>query len=103
MQTKLSKVKAAFDVGDYQGALYLAAKFPSLGEQRSDIKRAHESYANYGFYKQLGHDIGDLRMKGVMALADRYGWALPIRHTPAFFRSAVEAKTVPKRCPPSLR
>lgn len=89
METKLSKVKEAFDKHDFKKALALAAKFPDLGEQRTAIKRAHESYHSANFYKQLGHDIPQLRIDGIKALAERYGWEISPAFTPSFFRFAV--------------
>ena len=72
METKLSKLKEAFYLGDYKTALRIASNFPQLGKERDDIKKAHESYANGSFYKQLGFNIADLQEKGVQALVSKY-------------------------------
>lgn len=77
METKLSKVKAAYEAGNYQLALRLAAKFGDLGDQRDAIKSGHECYANAKFYRQLGKDPDALKRAGAAALALRYGWAAP--------------------------
>ena len=74
MPTKLSQVKAAYDAGDLQTALRIAAKFPQLGKHQHAIKLAHESYANGGFYKQLGHDLNNLRENGRNALRERFNF-----------------------------
>lgn len=74
MTTKLAQVKAAFDAGDLQSALRIAAKFPQLGEHKKDITRAHESYNNGHFYQQLGHDLNTLREKGRLAIIARWGF-----------------------------
>ena len=74
METKLSKVKAAFEAGDLQGALRIAAKFHDLGAEKNAIKLAHESYTHGAFYKQLGRDIDALRAAGREALRTRYGF-----------------------------
>ena len=72
METKLSKLKAAFDAGDLQGAIRIAARFPQLGEHRDDIMRAHGAYTNPNFYKQLGYDTEALKEKGRQALIAKY-------------------------------
>ncbi len=74
METKLSKVRAAYESGDLQGALRIAAKFHDLGAERDAILRAHESYANASFYAQLGKAPEQLRAEGAAALARRYGF-----------------------------
>lgn len=74
MQTKLSKVKAAFEAGDLQGALRIAAKFPDLGEQADAIKRAHEAFAHPKFWQSLGYDIEKLKEAGREALRARWGF-----------------------------
>lgn len=72
METKLGKLKKLFYAGDLQGALRIAARFPVLGEEETAIKRAHESFHNERFYKQLGHDISTLREQGRLALVSKY-------------------------------
>ncbi len=74
METKLSKVKAAYEAGDLRGALRIAAKFHDLGKHRKAIMRAHESFTNGHFYEQLGHDLQQLRAAGREALVARYGF-----------------------------
>lgn len=74
METKLSKVKAAFDSGNLREALRIAARFHDLGAHRRAIMRAHESFTNGRFYEQLGHDLEQLRRDGRAALAARYGF-----------------------------
>lgn len=74
METKLSKVKAAYQAGDYQLALRLAAKFADLGDHRDAIKMGHEAYSNGRFYAQLGKDPEALKIAGRDALAARYGF-----------------------------
>ncbi|NGM47967.1 hypothetical protein G5B31_20835, partial [Rhodobacter sp. SGA-6-6] len=54
MTTKLSKLKALAAVGDWQGALRIAARFPSLGDHKAAIVRAHEAFENGHFYRQIG-------------------------------------------------
>lgn len=72
METKLSKLAAAAMAGDWQAALRIAAKFPSLGDERDAIKRAHEAHANPAFYQQIGKDPEALIAAGIAALKRRY-------------------------------
>ena len=73
MQTKLSKLKAAAAIGDWAGALRIAAKFPQLGEHKAEIVRAHECLVNPQFYRQLGRDPEACVAAGIAALRLRYG------------------------------
>lgn len=77
METKLSKVRAAYTAGDYQLALRIAAKFQNLGPHRDAILKAHESYAQGAFYAQLGYDLPALRSAGIAALQQRYSLPQP--------------------------
>lgn len=72
MDTKLSKLKAHADMGDWQGALRIAARFPSLGDHRAQIIRAHEAYLRPSFYRQIGKDPEALIAAGIAALRARY-------------------------------
>ena len=74
MQTKLSKIKEAFEAGDLRSALSMAAKFYDLGEQADAIKRGHEAYANPRFWKSLGYDLDVLIENGRLALIARWGF-----------------------------
>lgn len=71
-ETKLSQLAAAAHKGDWQGALRIAARFQDLGDDRSDIKRAHEAHSNPDFYSQLGHNPAALIAAGIAALKRRY-------------------------------
>lgn len=74
MQTKLAKLKAAARRGDWSAALAIAARFPRLGVEQTDIKRAHECLNGQGrsFYGQLGFDPDALVRTGIDALIRRY-------------------------------
>lgn len=72
MTTKLSKLKALAAVGDWQGALRIAARFPSLGDHKAAIVRAHEAFENGHFYRQIGRDPEVLIAAGIAALRSRY-------------------------------
>ena len=75
IETKLSKLKAAADAGDWPLALRIAARFSDLGEHKAAIKRAHEAHANARFYRSLGKDPEALIADGIAALRARYGIA----------------------------
>lgn len=72
MQTKLSKLKAAAQQGDWQGALRIAARFPQLGTHQAAIKRGHEAFENGRFYEQIGQEPKALVAAGIAALQQRY-------------------------------
>lgn len=72
MTTKLDKLKARAEAGDWKGALAIAARFPELGEHKAAIVRAHEAGHNPGFYRQIGKNPDDLIAGGIAALKARY-------------------------------
>jgi hypothetical protein len=71
-QTKLSKLVAAANAGDWAGALRIAAKFPELGEYKAVIHLAHQCAWNPAFYRQLGRDPETCIADGIAALKARY-------------------------------
>lgn len=73
MQTKLSKVKADMDAGNWGDAILRAAKFGDLGEQKADILKAREALLRPVFQRQIGRDPNALISAGVAALQERYG------------------------------
>jgi len=72
METKLSKVKAAMDAGNWQEAIRLAAKFPQLGDHRGAILDAQMAYSNPRFLLQLKKDPEAVKAAGKAALLARY-------------------------------
>ena len=72
METKLSKLQAAMDAGDWTAALRIAAKFPRLGEHKLAITQAWAALTNRATYEQMGHDVDSLVSAGVVALRSRY-------------------------------
>lgn len=72
MDTKLSKLKAAWHAGDQIGALRIAARFPVLGDAKKAITQAWAAVQNPAFYRQLGHDPEQLVSEGLEAMAARY-------------------------------
>ena len=73
METKLSKLEAAYRSGDHREALRIAAKFPRLGEHKEAITRAWAAIQNPDFYESIGQPPADLIASGVSALQVRYG------------------------------
>lgn len=73
METKLSKVKAAMALGDWEQALKLAAKFPILGAHKLAITKAADAIKHPRFYQQTGRDIPALIEAGKTALIEKYG------------------------------
>lgn len=72
METKLSKVEAAFRSGDHREALRIAARFPRLGEHKEAITRAWAAIQSPAFYAEIGQDPGQLIEAGIDALKARY-------------------------------
>ena len=72
MITKAEQVRQLLRNQKWQEALRIFSRFDDLGEHRSDIKRGHEAYTNERFYKQLGHDIDQLKEAGKIAMINRY-------------------------------
>jgi hypothetical protein len=70
--SKLAKIRDAMAGGDWDGAIRMAARFPALGEQAIDIRRANDALNNPGLYRQLGHDLEEIRQKGIFALKTRF-------------------------------
>jgi hypothetical protein len=70
--SKLAKIRNAMAGGDWDGAIRMAARFPALGEQATDIRRANDAINNPGLYRQLGHDLEEIRQKGISALKTRF-------------------------------
>ena len=72
METKLSQLLNLMQSGNWSAAIRFAAKFPRLGKQRDDIRRANDSIANPKFYRQIKLDPDLLFESGVTALKSRY-------------------------------
>ncbi len=71
-QTKLARLRAAAEQGDWPLALRIVARFPELGEHKAAIIRAHEAHANARFYRSIGRDPEVLIAEGIAALIERY-------------------------------
>jgi hypothetical protein len=72
METKLSKVLAAMDTGDWQRAFSIASKFGRLGDQGADIMRAQSAILNPSFYRQMGRDPSAIVEAGKQAMRARF-------------------------------
>lgn len=72
METKLSQVRNAAGAGQWEQAICLAAKFPNLGDETSDIRRAADCIKHPDFYKQLKKDIPTAIEAGKQALIKKY-------------------------------
>lgn len=72
MDTKLSKLKAAYAAGDATGALRIAAKFPQLGDEKDAILRAWNCIQSPDFYREMGFDLDATVAAGIEALKGKY-------------------------------
>lgn len=70
--SKLARIREAMAGGDWDSAIRMAARFPALGEQAVDIRRANDAMNNPGLYRQLGHHLEEIREKGIAALKTRF-------------------------------
>jgi hypothetical protein len=70
--TKLARIRQAMQVGDWDAAIKLAARFQRLGPQDEAIKRAANAINNPSFYIQLGQDPERLKQAGIAALKERF-------------------------------
>ncbi len=70
--TKLAKIRMAMENENWEDALKIAGTFARLGEQKEKIKRASESFENPSFYKQLGYDLEEIKVNGIIALKERF-------------------------------
>ena len=74
MQTKLSQIKQAYQTGDFNKAICIAAKFHDLGTQRNAILDANLAITNPRWMLGLGKNIEQSIEAGIQALALRYGF-----------------------------
>ena len=70
--TKLEQIKTAYQAGNFEQAIRIAAKFPDLGAQRNAILDAHLAITNPRWMLGLGKDIEQSIDAGIQALALRY-------------------------------
>ena len=59
--TKLAKVRDAMARDDWDSAIRLAAKFPSLGQHDEAIQRDKDAISSPELYLQLGYDLEAVR------------------------------------------
>ena len=72
METKLSKLLAAAEIGDWRKAVSIASKFGELGDAKEAITRAQMAYTNPRFCRQIGRDPEACIEAGRSALIVRY-------------------------------
>ena len=72
MQTKLSKLKSAWESGNKLEALRIAAKFPQLGEEKTAIMQGWSAYQNPAFYREIGKNPEALLESAYQALQSKY-------------------------------
>jgi len=71
-ESKLSRLRAAWAIGDAIGVLRIAARFPRLGGERDAITRAWAAVQNPDLYEQMGDDPAVLVAAGLRAVGARY-------------------------------
>ncbi len=81
-EKKIDTLRALMRVGDWRGAMKLAASFARLGDEDRAIRQAWEAFARPGFYRQIGKDPKALIAVGVDALRRRYPEPVPAKTLP---------------------
>ncbi len=69
---KIEVLQALMRADDWPAAIKFAAKFPRLGDEKTDITRAKDALLRPGFYRQIGRDPAALIERGKAALILRY-------------------------------
>jgi len=77
--SKLSLLIEAIEMDDWTTVFRIAARFPSLGEHRTAIVRAHEALVRPDFYREIGKDVEMILIEGKAAIYARYGAQLAKR------------------------
>ncbi len=72
METKIAKLRTAWNAGDRRSALGIAARFPRLENHAEAIQRGWGAVQNPAFYRQIGKDPDELEALAYRALIDRY-------------------------------
>ena len=70
--SKISILRAHMGRAEWVEAVRLAARFPSLGDEREPITRAWAAHTNPGFYRQIGRNPEAEFAAGIEALKRRY-------------------------------
>lgn len=71
-ETKLSKLRAHMEAGEWEKAIAIAARFPRLGAIRNAVLDAHMAITNPRFVVGLRKDPSALIEAGKAALAGAY-------------------------------
>lgn len=71
-ETKLSKLRAHMEAGEWEKAIAIAARFPRLGAVRNAVLDAHMAVTNPRFVRQLKKDPAELIAAGKSALQAAY-------------------------------
>ncbi len=74
-ETKLSKLRAHMEAGEWEKAIAIAARFPRLGAIRNAVLDAHMAVTNPRFVRGLKKDPAELIEAGKAALAGAYATA----------------------------
>lgn len=72
MQTKLSKLKLAWESGNKIEALRIASKFPQLGNEKTAIMQGWSAYQNPAFYREIGKNPDELMALAYASLKSKY-------------------------------
>jgi hypothetical protein len=70
--SKISILRGFMARSEWVEAVRLAARFPSLGDEKESITRAWAAHSNPGFYRQIGRNPEAEFAAGVDALKRRY-------------------------------
>jgi len=71
-KSKLAKVRQAMATGDWDVAIRIAARFPSLGKHEKAILRGRDALNNPTLYTEMKFDLKTIRNDAIAALKERY-------------------------------
>jgi hypothetical protein len=73
MNSKISKIRAAWAAGDRIGALRIAARFFDRSANTKIFKRGIGAHNHPDFYRQLGKDPDHLVARALQLLSQKFG------------------------------
>jgi hypothetical protein len=79
--TKLSQIRKAMELDDWDLALKIAARFRRLGEHKVKITRAAGAISHPETYQQMGYDVNEIKSAGINALKERFSksWEIVVK------------------------
>lgn len=77
MESKLDKLRAAWDRGDQIGALRIASKFWDRSPETKLFQRGWDAHNHPNFFRQIGKDPAALTAAALAAMASKFKLGAP--------------------------